>query len=296
MPDWLSERVCRAVDEAGGRAGGTVPAGGLCLVPADGRCIDMAELAKGSFCLDGVVLGQEGLQLLCPPPVQEPVVVAWRRTRTAATKEGGLADNASVSKGEARNVRVRRGGRAVPEVMDVGRPDPVANAIRVEAWNVGGPGPFRAGRLGRVAEGAAALDAGLCFLSEVNPLSRFAELSGRLAERVGCLDHFSFDHEGTELDTGFLVRCELVVSEAGVIDGSDLNRPGYREAAYLKARWGKFDFVVVGLHLKSSRGSTNRLRRSEQLGYVRWFIGSVLGRWGAGRTGDRRLQHDPGRG
>ena len=54
------------------------------------------------------------------------------------------------------------------------------------------------------------------------------------------------------------------------------NLAAYRNAAVIYAKVGEFDFVLVGLHLKAGRGSTNRSLRDEQLEIISGYIQGVV--------------------
>lgn len=149
---------------------------------------------------------------------------------------------------------------------------PAQNA-RIAAWNLGGLYAISESKLKKQAEGIAKFKPDLLLLSEVNPISAITDLARFLTDDYN-LNYSSLiiDQVQTELDIGVLVGERVRVNgEVGLVKGSHLNG-SKRDAIFIDARIGAFDFRLIGVHLKSNRNSTNRRTRVRQCQVIARFI------------------------
>lgn len=152
-----------------------------------------------------------------------------------------------------------------------------AQTARIATWNLGGFFAIPADKLDRIVEGLRLLDADLIILPELNPIGHAETIAARLSETPGaCFRAAAPDQPRAPQEIGFVFKCSVTVTNAGLLAGSDLGRRGYRNAAIADVRIGQFDFVVAGLHLKAGRGSDDRARRSEQAAFISGFVQGVL--------------------
>lgn len=148
---------------------------------------------------------------------------------------------------------------------------------RIATWNIGGFHPIPESKLERIIEGLKQLDADVVVFPELNPLGHADTIAARLSEPAGaCYRAAVPDQPLSNQEIGFIFKCGVAASDPALVVGSDLGKQGYRNAAVVSVKIGQFDFVLVGLHLKASRGAANRALREEQLKIVSAFIQGVL--------------------
>ena len=141
----------------------------------------------------------------------------------------------------------------------------------VAAWNVEGFEAISAEKAQRLARAIADLDAEVIALSEVNPDS----VADQIVTALGAL---GADYQRTILDQtarqnlALLHKTGVTVSNATLIPGSDDDNPDLRKALAANVRIGRFDFIVIAVHLKSGRGDEERATRSRQAEVIASFI------------------------
>jgi endonuclease/exonuclease/phosphatase family metal-dependent hydrolase len=142
----------------------------------------------------------------------------------------------------------------------------------IAAWNVLGVDPIPASRINRIARTIRRIDPDLIVLSEVNPNNaavRIAQALGPpyqppiiLTQKPEVVQNIAFIHKNGVTVTG-----------ARLIPGTDLSEESRsRQALTANVRIGGFDFILIGVHLKSGRSSTNRSQRSRQCTAIANFI------------------------
>ena len=152
-----------------------------------------------------------------------------------------------------------------------------AETARIAAWNLGGFHQIPQSKLDKIIEGIEKLDADIVVLPELNPLSHAQAIATKLSEPAGkCYSSATKDQPRASQEIGFVFKCDVDVSDPEFILGSDLDKQGYRSAAIATVKIGSFDFVLVGLHLKASRGSKNRALRDQQARVISAFIQGLL--------------------
>lgn len=152
-----------------------------------------------------------------------------------------------------------------------------AETARVATWNLGGFYPIPQSKLEKIVKGLKKLDADIVVLSELNPASRAREIAEKLSEPASaCYKSLTPDQPLARQEIGFVFKCDAEVAQPRFIEGSDLGKDGYRSAAVVDVKLGSFDFVLIGLHLKASRGSKNRALRSIQAAYISGYVQGIL--------------------
>lgn len=151
------------------------------------------------------------------------------------------------------------------------------DTARIATWNLGGFHQIPDNKLTMIIKGLKELDADIVALSEVNPRSHARKIARALSRADDtCYKSSAPDQPRARQQIAFLYKCDVDTSGAGLIMGSDLEKRGYRNAAVIKAKVNNFDLVMVGLHLKAGRGTSNNELRSEQLKYIRAYVQGVL--------------------
>jgi exonuclease III len=151
-----------------------------------------------------------------------------------------------------------------------------ANAQQQEAvvvgWNILGVDPIPQTRIRRVARVIQQLDADLVVLTEVNP----NDAPQRIVQELGA--GYQPPVILTQRDTvvqniAFVFKTGVSVSGARLIEGTDLaEEPRSRKSLTANVRIGNFDFILIGVHLKSSRDTASRNQRTRQCTRISEFI------------------------
>lgn len=152
-----------------------------------------------------------------------------------------------------------------------------ADTARIATWNLGGFHQIPQENLDNIIEGLKKLDADILVLPELNPASHGQAIAEKLSEPAdSCYKSIVPDQPKASQEIGFLHKCHVTVSNAGLLIGSDLGKQGYRNAAVVHVKIDEFDFVLIGLHLKAGRGTSNRSLRDEQLEIISGYVQGVL--------------------
>lgn len=142
---------------------------------------------------------------------------------------------------------------------------------KVAAWNLAGFGGISNERLERQVEGLALLDAEVVALVEINPLSVLETLIQGLAGK-GVAYNASIEPQASNLHIGVLFKEGVTAKNPRLIDGSDLGDTKRRKVFVVDMKIGKFDFLLIVVHLKSGRGATEQQLRDEQAKVIGQFI------------------------
>ena len=141
----------------------------------------------------------------------------------------------------------------------------------VAAWNLAGFGGIPAARLKRQVEGLALLDAEVVALVEINPISALETLKQGL-EKKGVFYKSSIIPQANALHLGVLFKRGVTATNPRLMDGSDLGDSDFRKAFVVDIKIGRFDFVLIVVHLKSGRGAAEQKIRDEQAKVIGQFI------------------------
>lgn len=142
---------------------------------------------------------------------------------------------------------------------------------KVAAWNLAGYGGIPSQRMERQVEGLALLDAEVVALVEINPISALETLRQGL-ENKGVIYETSIIPQAGDLHIGVMFKRGVTAENARLIDGSDLGDPDRRKAFVVDMKIGRFDFMLIVVHLKSGRASTEQQIRDEQAKVIGQFI------------------------
>lgn len=142
---------------------------------------------------------------------------------------------------------------------------------KIAAWNLAGFGGIATERLGRQVEGLALLDAEVIALVEVNPLSALQTLQEGLADMGVTYNRIILPQEN-DLHIGVLFKEGITAHNPRFLDGSDLGDTRRRKAFLVELTVGRFDFLLIVVHLKSGRDADEQRIRDEQAKVIGQFI------------------------
>jgi len=143
---------------------------------------------------------------------------------------------------------------------------------KVAAWNLAGWGGIPEERLKRQAEGLALLDAEVVTLVEINPIDALDTLRQELEDKYKVIYKTCIVPQANDLHIGVLYKKGVTANNAYLLDGSDLGDNAKRKALVVEMKVGKFDFVLIAVLLKSSRGAGAQEIRDEQAKVIGNFI------------------------
>ena len=146
-----------------------------------------------------------------------------------------------------------------------------STTANVAAWNLSGFNPIPADRLERQVEGLALLDAEVVALVEINPLSAIETLKQGLQDK-GVSYEYTILEQKNDLNIGVLHKTGVTATNPRFIDGSDLGDTRRRKAFVVDMKIGKFDFLLIVVHLKSGRGVKEQKIRDDQAKVIGQFI------------------------
>lgn len=142
---------------------------------------------------------------------------------------------------------------------------------RLAAWNLAGFNRINPARTARQVEGLTLLDAEVITLVEVKPFEHMQTLIDGLAAK-GCTYESVMLAQASDLNMGILFKKGVEVTNPRFIENSDLGDPRKRKAFVTNVKIGKFDFILIAVHLKSGRGRTEQRTRDEQCKIIGQFI------------------------
>ncbi|MCH7919519.1 MAG: GMP synthase [Planctomycetes bacterium] len=145
------------------------------------------------------------------------------------------------------------------------------STAKIAAWNLAGFSGIPDERLKLQVEGLALLDAEVVVLVEINPLNVLEKLKEGLAKK-GCIYESSIIPQANKLNIGVLFKEGVTAKNPRLMDGSDLGDNKKRKAFMVDVKVGKFDFLLIAVHLKSSRGANPQAIRDEQAKVIGKFI------------------------
>jgi len=142
---------------------------------------------------------------------------------------------------------------------------------KVAAWNLAGFGQIPEDRLKLQVKALALLDAEVVALVEINPLSALETLRQGLLE-MGVTYNASVLPQANDLHIGVLFKEGVTAENPRLLDGSDLGDTRRRKAFVVDMTVGRFDFLMIVVHLKSGRGAAQQQIRDEQSKIIGQFI------------------------
>lgn len=145
---------------------------------------------------------------------------------------------------------------------------------KVGAWNLAGFNRIFEERLANQVEGLALLDAEVVTLVEVKPFDHMQALIAGLVEK-GCLYESVMLQQNSDLNIGVLFKRGIKAKNARFIEGSDLGDARRRKAMVVEMTIGRFDFILIAVHLKSGRNPAQQKIRDQQCKVVGEFIAEL---------------------
>lgn len=142
---------------------------------------------------------------------------------------------------------------------------------KIAAWNLAGYFGIEADRLQRQIEGLLLLDAEIVVLLEINPLNALETMKAGLAKN-GVVYNSSIIPQASDLHIGVLYKEGISAENPRLLDGSDLQDPRRRKAFLVDMQVGRFDFLLIAVHLKAGRKTADQQIRDDQAKVIGKFI------------------------
>ena len=147
----------------------------------------------------------------------------------------------------------------------------------VGAWNIAaGITDISSERLDQIINGLALIDAEIMCLVEVRPIEAIDTIAEGLRSR-GLPYNTTILQQQNQLHIGFLHKEGVTVGNPRFIAGSDLGQTRHRQAVVVDVAIGRFDFKMIGVHLKSSRGDEEAEIRNQQADVISAWIQNLWG-------------------
>ncbi len=143
---------------------------------------------------------------------------------------------------------------------------------RIAVWNLAGFNPVNTSlgipassdRVTHQIEGLALLDAELITLVEVSPIEHIDRLALGLADKGLDYQVKILPQPNGNIHIGFLHKPGVSVTGLQLIDGSEGDDPGGRQALIADVEVGKFKAKLIAVHLKSGRDRPEQQIRDSQ--------------------------------
>jgi endonuclease/exonuclease/phosphatase family metal-dependent hydrolase len=147
-----------------------------------------------------------------------------------------------------------------------------AQTATIAGWNILGFDPIPDTRVKRIARAIRKINPDLIVLSEVNP----NDVPEKIVQELGADYQAPIvlpQHDGVIQNIALIFKTGVTVSDAQLLPETDLpEEDGSRQALTAKIRIGNFDFVLIGVHLKSGRTASSRAKRTRQCSAIADFI------------------------
>ncbi len=147
----------------------------------------------------------------------------------------------------------------------------VSTTADVAAWNLAGFTPIPKAKIPQFIRAISDLDPEVLALVEVNPDWVAAEIVAELNESNNCYRRKILEQTANQ-NIAILYKCGVIVSNPRLIAGSDNGNSALRKALVADIKMGEFDFLLIAVHMKASRGSSNRQIRDNQASAIATFI------------------------
>lgn len=141
----------------------------------------------------------------------------------------------------------------------------------VVAWNFKGFTPISDAQRGELTRVLLDVDAEIVAAVEVNPDNVVHDVAAELTELGTCYDARILAQTASQ-NIGVIFKCEVQVTNPRLVPNSDDGNSALRKAFAVDVRMGEFDFVMILLHLKSGRSSSDRDTRDRQVAHLASFI------------------------
>lgn len=141
----------------------------------------------------------------------------------------------------------------------------------VAAWNLAGFEPIPRERVPRFVEGITYLDPEVIALAEVNEDWIAAEVAAGLTQAGACYKRVILDQSALQ-NIALLYRCDVSVEDVELVPGSDDGNHRLRKALAARVTVGRFDFVLIAVHLKAGRAANDRTVRDSQVAAIAGYV------------------------
>lgn len=141
----------------------------------------------------------------------------------------------------------------------------------ISAWNLKGFNPLARSMADTFATVISRLDPEVIALVEVNPDFIPAEICAELSRRDLWYKRVIME-QPSNLNIALIYKHGVEVTNPRFIPGSDDGNAQLRLALAADVRIGQFDFILIAVHLKSARGTTDRATRDRQTAAIAAFI------------------------
>lgn len=142
---------------------------------------------------------------------------------------------------------------------------------KVAVWNLAGFNPISDEKFQNQVEGLSIIDAEIITLVEVKPISYIDRIIDGLIAK-GCQYEKRILQQNGDLNIGVIFKKGVEAGQPEFIDGSDGGNNSRRKAFSLEMKVGKFDFLMIAVHLKSGRTKPNQVERDVQCKVIGDFI------------------------
>ena len=154
----------------------------------------------------------------------------------------------------------------------VHNPVPPPQTAVIAGWNIFGFDPIPDAHVKRIAKTIRKINPDLIVLTEVNP----NDVPQKIVQELGADYQAPIvlpQNAAVIQNIALIFKTGVSVSDAKLLPDTDLpEEPGSRKALTANVRIGNFDFVLVGVHLKSGRASSSRTKRTRQGKAIAEFI------------------------
>lgn len=155
-------------------------------------------------------------------------------------------------------------------------PAPPPQTAIIAGWNILGFDPIPDERVKRIAKTIRKINPDLIVLTEVNP----NDVPQKIVQELGADYQAPIilpQNAGVIQNIALIFKTGVSVSDAKLLPDTDLpEEAGSRQALAANVRIGNFDFVLVGVHLKSGRASSARAKRTRQCTAIAEFMTSAV--------------------
>lgn len=122
--------------------------------------------------------------------------------------------------------------------------------VNVAGWNLGGFSPIPPLKVKNHVRAINKINPYVMVLSEVNPNSVATDIATQLG---GYKAAYLQQTSGNNIAIIYKNRSNVRVSNVQLIEGSDDGNSGLRKALAANVKIGRFDFILIGVHMKSGR-------------------------------------------
>lgn len=145
------------------------------------------------------------------------------------------------------------------------------STAKIAVWNLAGYNRISDEKYRNQVLGLSLLDAEVVTLVEVRPLEYIERLVAGLAA-AGIEYEYKILQQASDLNIGVIYKQGITASDPEFLEGSDLDNDDYRKAMIVDMQVGKFDFRLIGVHLKSGRDREEQEIRDRQCKVIGDYI------------------------